>query len=159
MVYKWSIGIYDKVDANVAGAELEKIEQEQGEVTGQAVVDAARPKKSVLHGLFEWDDKIAGEKWRVEQAKHMIAALVIVPEEDRNYDKRAYVNIVKRSDNKQAQARYINYENAMSDEEMRETVLQNAKEELAIFREKYKSLSELAGVFEAIDKVVGKDVA
>jgi type II secretory pathway component PulL len=159
MVYKWSIGIYDKVDANVAGAELEKIEQEHGEVTQQAVVDAARPKKSVLHDLFEWDDKIAGEKWRLNQARCLIAALVVVPDEDKNYDKRAYVNIVKRAEHHQEQARYINYENAMSDQELGQTVLQNAKQELAAFRDKYKSLSELARVFEAIDEVVGKDVA
>lgn len=159
MVYQWSIGLYASVDANDAGAELERIEKENGEITSQAVVDAARSKKNVLHGLFEWDDKIAGEKWRLNQARCMIAALVVVPEEDKSYDKRAYVNIVKRSDNKQEQARYINYESAMSDEEMRATLLENAKEELRIFREKYKTLSELAAVFEAIDKAVGKGAA
>lgn len=153
MVYKWSINLYASVDANAAGAELERIEKANGEITNQAVVDAARKTGNVLHGLFEWDDKVAGEKWRLNQARCIIAALVVVPEQEKDYDKRAFVNVVSNPENPQHAPRYINYETAMSDAEMREILLDNAKAELIRFKSKYKKLTELAKVFAAIDEL------
>ena len=155
MVYKWSIGLYASVDANAAGKELEKIEKEQGEITNKAVVEAAKSKKSVLHNLFDWDDKIAGEKWRLTQARNIIAALVVVPEDKGGYDKRAFVNIVSDPENPAHPPRFINYETAMNDEETRNILLTNAMRELHVFKEKYKKLKELAKVIEAINSIEG----
>ncbi len=155
MVYKWSIGLYSKVDANVAGKEIERIEKENGEVTNQAVVDAARPKESVLHGLFEWNDKIAGEKWRLQQARCMLAALV-VDQSDDGYDKRAFVNVTPAPENPSNPPRFINYKDAMRDEDMRETLLKNAIHELEILKDKYETLTELQEVFTAIESVKRK---
>jgi len=54
--------------------ELQKIALKgQGILTPQAFVDAARPEKAVLHGLFEWDDKLAGEQYRLGQARAIIS--------------------------------------------------------------------------------------
>ena len=53
---------------------------------------------------------------------------------------------------------YINVEKAMSNEETRAIVLNNAKMELVIFRNKYKKFNEFAKVMEAIDVTLGKEV-
>src|SRR2546421_688544 len=44
------------------------------------VVDAARPKSSPLHEHFDWDDTDAAEKWRLEQARHLIRFAIQVVE-------------------------------------------------------------------------------
>lgn len=155
MIYKWSIGLYESVDANDAGAELERIEKENGEITNQAVVDAARDDGNILHGLFEWDNNIAGEKWRLTQARNIIAALVVVPDKEKDYDKRAFVNITSNPENPKNSPRYINYETAMMDAELRGILLDNAKQELIRFKSKYKKLTELAKVFAAIEELEG----
>ena len=153
MVYKWTMSMFASVDANDVGKEIERIEKENGEVTNKAVVDAARSKENVMHSLFEWDDAVAGEKYRLTQAASMIRALVVVPENKGEYDKRAFVNIVENAENPKNIGRYINYDTAMSDEDMRKIVLKNALHELIVFKGKYKALKELAKVYEAIDEV------
>jgi hypothetical protein len=40
--------------------------------TPEGVVEAARAETSPLHGFFEWDDNIAGEKYRLGQARDLI---------------------------------------------------------------------------------------
>lgn len=150
MVYKWSIGMFSKVDANDVGKEFEKIEKKNGEVTKSAIVDAARNKNNVMHDLFEWDDAIAGEKYRLSQAGTIMAALIVEKEQNMNYGGRAYVNI-ERSEEIGTKGRYVNYESAMSDDEMRSVILRNALKELVSFKEKYKELKELEKVFAAID--------
>jgi hypothetical protein len=46
-------------------------------LTGQTVVDLARPVGSALHSHFTWDDAVAGEMHRVEEARSLIASVRI----------------------------------------------------------------------------------
>ena len=48
---------------------------------------------------------------------------------------------------------------AMSNEELRKALLENALEELEAFKAKYRSLSELAAVFEAMDNISQENIA
>lgn len=48
-----------------------------GRLTPRAVVDAARDPKSALHDQFEWDDTVAAEKWRLDQARDIITSVKI----------------------------------------------------------------------------------
>lgn len=56
---------------------LSAIEQ-QGKVNPEALVDKARPADSPIHHLFEWDDVVAGERYRLEQARLYIARIEYV---------------------------------------------------------------------------------
>jgi hypothetical protein len=53
-------------------SELEKIRAENGGLTRQTVVDAARPKRAPLHDQFTWDDRLAGEQFRLIEAGNLI---------------------------------------------------------------------------------------
>lgn len=46
------------------------------------VVESARPKDSPLHGEFEWNDKKAGHAYRLNQARTLIRAVVLVEKRD-----------------------------------------------------------------------------
>lgn len=54
--------------------ELRKLHCE-GRLLAQDVVEAARNKASVLHGFFDWDDSSAAEKYRLDQARDLIASV------------------------------------------------------------------------------------
>lgn len=52
---------------------IERISQQNPEgLTPEAVVADARNPKSPLHKEFEWDDSIAGQKFRLHQARELI---------------------------------------------------------------------------------------
>lgn len=55
--------------------ELRRIYENTGALTPQSVVDIARPKGSPLHSHFEWNDKVAGEKYRLSQAGELIRSV------------------------------------------------------------------------------------
>ena len=52
--------------------ELVELYEDKGELTAKGVVDKARDPKSALHSQFEWDDSVAGEKYREVQAYKLI---------------------------------------------------------------------------------------
>jgi hypothetical protein len=51
---------------------IEETANDDGIVTADAVVDAARNKNSPLHDEFEWDDSVAGHQYRLDQARSLI---------------------------------------------------------------------------------------
>lgn len=52
---------------------VEMSDDRGGELPPKDVVDRARDRQSVLHSYFEWDDKVGGEKYRLQQARHLIS--------------------------------------------------------------------------------------
>lgn len=74
----------------------ERIERKHGVVSPDNLLEESRPAGAVLHGLFEWDDTVAAEKFRAEQARDIIGNIAVVrilgnqPQEP----VRAFVNIV-----------------------------------------------------------------
>ena len=55
-----------------AADEVRALEDSHGRVTADRVIAAARNPKSALHRYFEWDDKLAAVKFRIEQARELI---------------------------------------------------------------------------------------
>jgi hypothetical protein len=51
-----------------------------GRLTTDAVVEEARPIDAPLHPAFEWRDDRAAHLYRLDQARHLIRALVITPD-------------------------------------------------------------------------------
>lgn len=62
--------------------QLQDIYEKHGKLTPPLVVDTARDPEHPLHDRFEWDDAIAGEKWRREQAHELIRSVKIVRKDD-----------------------------------------------------------------------------
>ncbi len=91
------------VPAEVVGAELERLRR-AGSLTSSAVVDAARDPDAPLHPAFTWDDEVAGEKWRLVQARNLIRA-VVVPSGD-GRPRNLYVHI-SRTDEAEGEYRTL----------------------------------------------------
>lgn len=67
--------------------QLLTIRAERGTLTPQSVLDTARPKGHPLHDRFEWDNRIAGEAYRRDQAHRLIQS-VRVSYIDKNNEQR-----------------------------------------------------------------------
>lgn len=52
--------------------ELLAIREQFGQLTPANVVEAAKEEDHPLHSRFEWDDAVAGEKYRLAQARQLI---------------------------------------------------------------------------------------
>ena len=154
MVYEWiSMKSFWKVDAQTVGEVMEQIEAEQGSVTRENFLDASRPQDAPTHDLFEWDDSKAAELYRLRQSGEVImhiAIKVVSPKTAEPETIRGFVNVFDRD---AQQSKYVNFNTAMADEEMRKIVLKNAYKELVCFQNKYKQYSEFLPVFEAMAEV------
>lgn len=58
--------------------ELLKIREEHGKLTPALVVQVARDEDHPLHSHFEWDDTVAAERYRLHQARQVIATVRVV---------------------------------------------------------------------------------
>jgi len=59
----------------------QKLYDEHGSVRSEDLVEAARPKESPAHKGFEWNDKKAGNEYRLIQARQWIRRVTIIHEE------------------------------------------------------------------------------
>lgn len=147
MVYEWKTR-WRKVDANEAGKVFEKLEQTVG-LTAANVVEASRAKDAPLHNEFEWDDSVAGERWREQQARVMIADLVIKVEEVPNAPTvRAFVKVEPVEPN------YENIRTVVMSEDKTQALIEIAKGELESFKRKYRDIEEFSALFKEIDKII-----
>lgn len=51
---------------------IQSLADNEGRITPEAVIEAARPPDSLINGLFTWDNTKAAEKWRLHQARSAI---------------------------------------------------------------------------------------
>ncbi len=58
--------------------QLQTIYDQRGQLTPNIVVDEARDPGHPLHNRFEWDNSVAGEAWRRQQAHELIRSVRIV---------------------------------------------------------------------------------
>ena len=61
--------------------QLQAIYDQNERLTPQLVVDTARDEAHPLHERFEWNDKVAGEAYRLDQARRLIRSVRVVYKE------------------------------------------------------------------------------
>lgn len=147
--YEWAIDVYG-VDANEAGKVMEELEQTVG-LTKKTLVDASRPEDAPLHKAFEWNDAVAGEKYREIQAGKMITNIKIVTKVDETKKTRGFVTLDYGVGKPGV---FESTEKVLSVTEKKNRLLTLAIRDLQAFRRKYISLSELGELFEVMDKLL-----
>jgi hypothetical protein len=153
MIYKFREGHSAPVPAQVVGERLAELEAADC-LNPAALVDDARPEDSPLHPAFEWDDDEAAERYREDQARSLIRSVFVVPQ-DGVADTRQAVAFVSVGSPRTG-ARYVTTSRAMSDADMRASVLADALAAMNGLQVRYGHLNELAEVFTALAKVPAK---
>jgi hypothetical protein len=141
--------------ADIVAKELKRIaENHGGELLPRDVVEAARPARSPLHSYFEWDKDKAAEQWNLEQARSLIRITFEAIQVNGGHEKhRIFYSLTT---DRRAGKGYRSITSIMQNPSWRQQLLDDALSELTAFRQKYGTLSELAGVFDAIEKVAAK---
>lgn len=167
--YAWRWGM--SVKAEVAGAELEKLQEENGRLTPAIVVGAAKADDNPLHPLFDWNDQTAAESYRHQQAAFILRNLRInyirkdsETDEPEMRQMRALVNVEQtpsdedeeEGDGKpvEPQRVYLSSVVAFQNPQYRDYTLKQAKRELETWRNRYAAFKEFDSVIREIDAMM-----
>ena len=142
MVYKWKEKAMISANAQVAGEMCERLDA-VGNLTARGLLDANRPEDAPLHNEFEWNDGVAAEKYREQQARHIIGSLVICPEKSEPI--RAFFKI------ESAGNRYTPVTTIMESADSSNHLKEIAISELKAIERKYRSIEALEKVWNEID--------
>ncbi len=157
MVYQWKIPSLYTVSAEAAGAELDRIYEKNGELKPADVVEESRPETAPLHPIFEWDDKKAADKYRNEQAKHLMCALVQVEEREKQPPKEIQVSVHKELRAfTHAEKAYHPTQVVLEHPTMRDEALRDAFRMAESFKQKFGALKEVAGIIVEVDKFLDR---
>lgn len=124
----------------------------------QAIVDAARNSRHVLHDEFLWDDEEAGEAYRLAQAGALVRRVkieVIKQEENSRHVKVTTTRgFQSRPSQRSQKGGYEAVQDIMRDPGKREELLAQVIKELGAYRKRYAQLSALADVWAAVDSLI-----
>jgi len=140
--YKYRKGISFKVDANIAGQELERIYEKYDGITPKNIIKESEEKNSKLHDCFEWSNKKAGYNYRLWQARKLSSSLTIVFEEKTETPAFISISIEKERS-------YIPSEIVFNNEDMAKIAIHDVFNAFMYFKQKYESYKSH---FKAEDK-------
>lgn len=124
------------------------------ELTPKLVVDVARDAAHPLHERFEWDDEVAGERYREVQAADLIRSVrVKYLDGDEERDVRGFLAI-PRAD--QPTSNYVPVEEVAENEFNRMLALKEAEREWKAMRRRH---AHLTGFFDLVRKDLESAVA
>lgn len=159
--YKWKFGKYPVTAAEAAQC-LAEIEAEYGYLTPDLVVERSKNSSFALHKCFEWDDAVAANKHRREQARHLIGDLVIVyPTADLQTtprEVRIYHNIIAPEPDAQVQeypskTAYLSISRILPNQSHKTKLLLSAFKDFRNFYRKYGHLNELAKIWPVVKEM------
>lgn len=136
--------------------ELQRIYDDFNELTPKLVVDQARQKNHPLHTFFEWDNKIAGEKYRENQARKLIGKVRIAKENKAGemMSLRAF-HSVSRADS--PSPTFMPLEEIVENPMTMQILLADMRREVAALKRRYGDMAQ----FEAIirQELLGEEAA
>lgn len=133
MVYQWKTGARVKTAPEVAAAVMNDL-AERNQLNAEMLVNVSRPEDAPLHQEFEWDDPIAAEEWRKQQARCLIHSLVLQEDDEDTEPVRVFFKIHEASPN------YEPTQVILQSPESTEALRNMALKELIAFKNKYAAI-------------------
>ena len=151
--YKWKPNSRMSGDVKIVGQAIDKIRAMTGGIAStKHILIAASDPQSPLHRYFEWDNTLAAEQWRLEQARNLAQSIeVVFTDRPDILPTRAYVSIENAGERG-----YMEISDVMQNTELREQLLNQAMNDAEHFHNKYNNLVELEPIFKAVRKVRSK---
>lgn len=152
-VYSWRNGSpYPKKKAAAAAREIEQLKKSQRSthISAEQLVAFAEHTRGTLYELIgDWDDAVAGPKWRLERARGILRSIEIHYEGSDKAPVRCFYHIEPAESDDSI---YIPTIEILGDSDRRARLLRRALDEAESWRRRYVELKELADVFDAIDR-------
>jgi hypothetical protein len=137
----------------IVDREVRKLADKLGrQPTDEELLVAATPKSHPLHAYYEWDDTIAGHKYRLEQSHVMLMSLKFIVHELQARD-RAPIRVRKLLVVTRGEPMRLRNE-ALAERDSREIIIANAKEELRIWCRRWPDIPELAPLRTMLEKTL-----
>lgn len=152
--YNWRIGTYLRVkgdDAEDVMKELQRIQSEAGNLDPSTIVKYAEDPDSILHKYFTWDDTEAARKYREQEARYLLAAIVIIPYKQENKDMKISYRAIVHTGNK-----YKDTMTVITNPNLRKIYVAEARKELLAFKNKYAALKILIKYVDEMIMVLDK---
>ncbi len=134
--YSWKYAGF-KAEAQKVGEELEKIEELETLSNKSVLTYARENKNSELYKCFEWDNGIAGEKYRLIQASNIISSISFVVNEKPVEKQKIYYSVKTEEKNVNT---FKNIKGILNDDNEYEKLCNKAKKEIENCTEKYNTL-------------------
>ncbi len=144
---RWETVIF-RADAQKCAEEITEICNDIGSATPQQILEKARDESTELHKCFTWDDTIAAEKYRLAQARQVVCKLKIEIIEQEKQEPTPIRFFYKTDKSGYKPTSFI-----VKHVDEYQFLLERALRELEAFKQKYKNITELEAVFEAIDNI------
>lgn len=162
MIYKPGKHVgFGKEKAQRYGERIAVLEEENGGLFPELLVEDAIKEDSPLHDWFEWDDKRAARRHRIEQAEYLLRSIVVEVESPGGAQEVRAFHVIKvdeddkTNDGRDMQrGRYVSIQNVLAEPDHRRQLVENALRELEIWKNKYKQYQELVLAIETIDKIL-----
>ena len=150
-IIKWQTTMFNKADPEKCYEEITSIGDE---VTPRQVVEKAESESSELHKCFTWDDTEAAGLWRLKEAREVMRQLIVItrpdPEEPEEEKEPVQFRLLMKNDS----SRNSGYKQTIvmvRDEDEYQKLLNQAYEELRVFKKKYSMLTELREILDLIN--------
>lgn len=138
-----------KIKPDALQSELERVRNKCG-LTPKNLVDESRPAKAALHKEFEWNDAIAAERWREEEAGNIIRVIHVEYESGPEESQRAYV-IERREEQEQS---YEPVHEVLQRQSGRDKLILDLLRDLQSFRRRFTLVSDLSHAVPVLDSLI-----
>ena len=154
MEYGWKDGSRIKLNAQEVGEFLDS-QSLSGPGDAREILEAGRNPASPIHSHFEWNNEIAGEEYRLVQARKLAASLVTIVEDPscNRIPTRRYFTVYR---SKESAKEYVKREIVLNDEEKYLQFLDQALKEFEGMRRRYLTVIELNEIWDITAKIKAK---
>lgn len=147
MVFSYKKGAVMKAPAQIAGEVCLQLEQSGG-LTPERLLESSRSVNAPLHDEFEWNDSLAAEKWRTEQAADIIRHIVVeIDGQSEPQEIRAFFNLSRH------EHEYISINIIQESEDQYNRLKEIAVMEFKALKKKYEMILELTHLYKIIDNL------
>jgi hypothetical protein len=148
--YAWKIPSFAKnIDIDLAMEEMERIESLYGSLTPQNILDASRPKNALFHTLFQWDDTLAAEHYRLQQARTILNNIEVTVVSDGSPKQINVYEVVKQ----QSSGQIYKSINSMTLDDI-DFIKQRTLKELTILKDKLSMYKEFSKVTSSLHQAI-----
>jgi hypothetical protein len=158
--YQWKPGMRYSIDAEVAQRELIRIQAENnGELTPTIIVAHASSIHSPIHNAgFTWNREEAAMKCNLDEARRLTRAIVMVTVRETPGVKSEPIQVwVSLQTSPEDERSYIQTRVIMEDDSLYEKAIADALAQLQGWKRRFKHLTKLRKLFDAIDGVIGEE--
>jgi hypothetical protein len=113
-----------------------------------------KDKDSPLNKYIDWDDKVASQKWRLDQIRQIVNHVVVeIRSIGDGVPVRAFYSVTSVG---QKGVSYVDVRTAFSNEHYRNQIVSRAIHELENWNERYRQYKELKGIVKILDEKIKK---